>query len=278
MGSHERRAPAPLARRDPCEHRRAVNEDEIEAGDDCGAGDAASERKEAAAPRVASQGVWPPRYCGLPRAGLFEAKGQIKGGSRMDICVQHPAVRSGVETPLGEGSQMTIVYGFPAYETLHTIFKSDSTVPMRLRTSEGERVYGGGRDAFPGPARWRAEPGRRTHRPGAGGLPADRRRRPRPGAPARGGGPGRGPRPWPSSGPCRTNTWLGWTVSPSRWPARGPRSCSRASRSTSTPSTSSCRGGSALDDRLGAVEEAFGKVDQRLERRHILPSPALPSR
>ena len=79
----------------------------------------------------------------------------------MDICVQHPAVRNGVETPLGEGvvhgpilaaptrgpdgrraipnSQMTVIFGSPAYETLHTIFEWKSPdAPMRLCTSEGD--------------------------------------------------------------------------------------------------------------------------------------------
>ena len=74
----------------------------------------------------------------------------------MDICVEHPAVRNGVETPLGEGvvhgptlaertrgtdgrlripnSQMTVISGSPAYETLHTIFEWKSPdAGMRLR-------------------------------------------------------------------------------------------------------------------------------------------------
>ena len=81
----------------------------------------------------------------------------------MDICVEHPAVRNGVETPLGEGvvhgptlaertrgtdgrlripnSQMTVISGSPAYETLHTIFEWKSPdAGMRLRTSEGDNL------------------------------------------------------------------------------------------------------------------------------------------
>ena len=68
-------------------------EDEIEAGDDCGAGNAASEPKEAAPRRVASQGAWPPRCSGLPRAGPLEAKGQMKGfGTMLTTVGIHPAV------------------------------------------------------------------------------------------------------------------------------------------------------------------------------------------
>ena len=77
-------------------------------------------------------------------------------------------------------------------------------------------------------------------------------------SPSRSGGrPGRsrgrygGPRPWPSSSPCRPNTRPGATSCPSPWPTPGPSSSSRASAtSTSTPSTSSW--GSDETERLGA--------------------------
>lgn len=100
-------------------------------------------------PRVAERDDPPPRQV-------------APEGSRMDICVEHPAVRNGVESPLGEGvmhgptlaertrgpngrlripdSQMTVISGSPAYETLHTIFESESTAPMRLRTNKGDNL------------------------------------------------------------------------------------------------------------------------------------------
>ena len=61
-----------------------------------------------------------------------------------------------------------------------------------------------------------------------------------------------GPRPWLSSGPCRSNIRLGATVCRSPWSTPGPRSSSLVSATWMlTRSTSSCRGGSAGTERGG---------------------------